>query len=145
MLTARVRARPPQRTERLPGGSEPSERVGFILGLLAEQLLQAVGRAVGHVGGELAMEHELVALDGEHHHLARRQRAAGVERGLRLRRQIRSLPVDLLERLEQRLHRLARRLRGVRGCDGDGRHLEAARAGAAGALERFFTPFFNCN
>src|SRR5688500_5125313 len=41
-------------------------------GLLTEQLLDAIGRAVGHVRGQFALEHELMALHGHLDDLTRR-------------------------------------------------------------------------
>src|SRR5436305_3865662 len=70
-------------------------------GLLAEQLRQAVGGAVGDVRGELAMEHELLAAHRQHHHLARGHLAAGVLRGVGIERELLRLAVDVLERLHQ--------------------------------------------
>src|SRR5690606_27252479 len=101
-------------------------------GLLPEELLHAVGRAVGHVRGELRLEQEPVAEHGHLQHLAGREITGGRAHGLRQRLDVLCAGCEVVERGDH--HARALRLldlgRGGHGL-GAGRLRRLAHAGRA--------------
>ncbi|KAI1693269.1 hypothetical protein Ddc_22991 [Ditylenchus destructor] len=84
--------------------------------LLAEELLQPVRSAIGDVGRELAMEHELLAAQRQLHHVAGPHLGAGQAGGVGHAAQALGLGVDVVEGLEH-LRRDLRDRRHARGVD----------------------------